>query len=76
MTPKIPAVTPRQVLAALKRAGFHIHHQKGSHITLKHSSDPARRVTVPYHTHDLKRKTLARILEQAGLTDEQFLNLL
>lgn len=76
MTPKIPAVTPRQVIAALKKAGFYVHHQKGSHITLKHLSNPAKRVTSPYHNRDLNRKTLASILDQAGLTNEEFVALL
>jgi predicted RNA binding protein YcfA (HicA-like mRNA interferase family) len=31
---------------------------------------------VPYHNKDLKRKTLSSIIEQAGLTTEQFVELL
>jgi predicted RNA binding protein YcfA (HicA-like mRNA interferase family) len=76
MTPKLPVVTPRQVVAALKKADFYVHHQRGSHITLKHQSDPTKRVTIPYHSGDLNRKTLARILDQAGLTNEEFVGLL
>ena len=76
MSPKLPAVTSREVVAALKRAGFYIHHQKGSHVTLKHSSDPSKRVTVPYHNRDLNKRTLGRILDQAGLTTEEFVALL
>jgi predicted RNA binding protein YcfA (HicA-like mRNA interferase family) len=34
------------------------------------------RVTVPYHNRDLKPRTLASIIEQAGLTVEEFLDLL
>jgi predicted RNA binding protein YcfA (HicA-like mRNA interferase family) len=33
-------------------------------------------VTIPYHPGDLNRKTLARILDQAGLTNEEFVGLL
>jgi predicted RNA binding protein YcfA (HicA-like mRNA interferase family) len=76
MSPKIPAVKPQKALSALKKAGFYVHHQRGSHITLKHTSDPARRVTLPYHNRDLNRKTLSRIIDQAGLTDEEFIALL
>ncbi|MBI5117626.1 type II toxin-antitoxin system HicA family toxin [Candidatus Poribacteria bacterium] len=76
MSPKLPALTSRQVIAALKKAGFYVHHQKGSHVTLKHIPDPVKRVTVPYHNRDLNRKTLATILDQAGLTDEEFVALL
>ena len=76
MSPKIPGVKPRKALAALKKAGFYVHHQRGSHITLKHPSDPEKRVTLPYHNRDLNRKTLSRIIDQAGLTDEEFIALL
>lgn len=34
------------------------------------------RVTVPYHTRDLKRGTLKAILEQAGIAPDMFLELL
>jgi hypothetical protein len=34
------------------------------------------RVTVPYHNKDLKPGTLASIITQAGLTVEEFLELL
>jgi predicted RNA binding protein YcfA (HicA-like mRNA interferase family) len=31
---------------------------------------------VPYHNKDLKRRTLASIIEQAGLTTDEFADLL
>jgi predicted RNA binding protein YcfA (HicA-like mRNA interferase family) len=76
MSGKLPAVSSRKALAALKKAGFYVHHQKGSHITLKHNIDPTKRVTIPYHARDLNRRTLSRILDQAGLTREEFIALL
>ena len=33
MSSRLPALTPRQVLRALQRAGFFVHHVRGSHIT-------------------------------------------
>jgi predicted RNA binding protein YcfA (HicA-like mRNA interferase family) len=33
-------------------------------------------VTVPYHNKELKRRTLGSILDQAGLSDEEFAELL
>lgn len=45
----------------------------GSHYILKKET---LRVTVPYHNRDLKPRTLASIIEQAGLTVEEFLDLL
>ncbi len=67
---------PREVVAALGRAGFFVHHQKGSHVGLRHRTDLARRVTVPMHNRDMKRGTLRSVLHQAGLTPEEFIALL
>lgn len=76
MSKHLPAVKPREVIRALLRAGFFVHHSTGSHSVLKHPLQPTLRVTVPYHNTDLKRKTLTSIVEQAGYTTEQFLELL
>jgi predicted RNA binding protein YcfA (HicA-like mRNA interferase family) len=76
MSRRIPALKPRKVLQALSKAGFFIHHTSGSHHVLKHPEKAHLRVTVPYHNKDLKRKTLSSIIEQAGLTNEEFLYLL
>ena len=76
MSRHLPALRPAKVLAALKRAGFYVHHTKGSHHILKHPDRPNLRVTVADHNADLKRKTLASIIDQAGYTVEDFLKLL
>ena len=76
MTRRVPALKPRQVLRALQRAGFFIHHASGSHHVLKHPDSPLLRVTLPYHSRDLKRGTLLSIIEQSGMTTEQFLEFL
>jgi predicted RNA binding protein YcfA (HicA-like mRNA interferase family) len=74
MSRQLPALRSAKVLKALLRAGFYIHHTKGSHHFLKHPDKPELRVTVPMH--NLKRKTLTSIVDQAGYTPEEFLNLL
>jgi predicted RNA binding protein YcfA (HicA-like mRNA interferase family) len=76
MSAKLPALKPRAVLRALGRAGFFVHHSSGSHQILKHPNKPGLRVTVAYHNRDLKRRTLESIIEQAGLTAEEFLKYL
>ena len=73
---RLPVVTPRQVISALGRAGFHAHHVRGSHHVLKHWSEPARRVVVAYHTKAIKRGTLLAILRQADLSVPAFRELL
>lgn len=71
--PRLPSVKPRMVIRALLRDGFVIDHTTGSHYVLIREK---LRVTVPYHNRDLKRGTLASIIAQAGLTVEEFLDLL
>ena len=66
----------RKVLQALKRAGFFVHHSRGSHHYLKHPNNPSLRVTVALHNRDLKRRTLETIIKQAGLTPDEFRRLL
>ena len=63
-------------LQALKRAGFFVHHSRGSHHYLKHPNNPSLRVTVALHNRDLKRRTLETIIKQAGLTPDEFRRLL
>jgi predicted RNA binding protein YcfA (HicA-like mRNA interferase family) len=70
---KLPALKPRKVIKALERGGFYVHHTSGSHYILKKGK---LRVIVPYHNKDLKPGTLRSIIEQAGLTVEEFLKLL
>jgi predicted RNA binding protein YcfA (HicA-like mRNA interferase family) len=73
---RLPALTARDVVRALERAGFVGTRQSGSHYRLIHATDPARKVTVPVHTGDLKRGTLRAIIAQAGFTVEEFIALL
>ena len=73
MVKRMPVLKPKIVIRALERYGFQIHHTSGSHYILKKEG---RRVTVPYHNKDLKPGTLASIIKQAGLTVEEFIDLL
>lgn len=72
---RLPMVKPGEMVRALKRAGFVEHHQKGSHLYLWHA-EQQRMTSVPMHPGDLSRTTMKEILQQAGLTEEQFRNLL
>ncbi len=76
MTARLPALRPREVIRALERAGFFLHHTTGSHHYFKHPHKPGRRVTVPVHPGDLKRGVLASIIRQAGMSTEEFLEIL
>jgi predicted RNA binding protein YcfA (HicA-like mRNA interferase family) len=62
------------VVKALERAGFYIRRRKGSHIVLRRDN-PFAQVVVPDHK-SIDTGTLASILDGAGLTVEDFIELL
>jgi predicted RNA binding protein YcfA (HicA-like mRNA interferase family) len=55
------------------RAGFMIDHQTGSHVVLRHPD--GRRTIIAIHSRELKRGTLHGIINQAGYTVDDFLEL-
>lgn len=64
----------RRVVAALKRAGFYVKKQKGSHIVMRRDK-PFAQVVAPAH-RSIDTGTLASIISGAGMTPETFLGLL
>jgi predicted RNA binding protein YcfA (HicA-like mRNA interferase family) len=73
MSPKLPHITGAEVVRALRRAGWYRHHQRGSHVYLKHPSYPGLRVTVAVHSGEtIKPRTLQTILKQARMTTDEF----
>ena len=72
---KIPTdLSGRALIRALERIGFVVKRQRGSHIILRRDNPPAR-VVVPDHKN-LRVGTLRTILNSAGLTVEELLQLL
>ena len=71
---KLSPISARECIRALQRVGFVIDRQAGSHITLIRS-DPPGRITVPNHK-ELKIGMLRGIIRDAGLTVDEFLELL
>ena len=71
---RLPVLKPRQVVTALERAGVTVARIAGSHYQM--CNEQSRRfVTVPHHNRDLAKGTLAAIIQQAGLTRDEFLEL-
>ncbi len=64
----------KKVLTALRRPGFRVHRQRGSHIVLVRD-EPYAQVIVPAH-RALATGTLGDILDGAGLTLEEFIDLI
>ena len=72
---KLPVLSGRELCKALARIGYEIDHQTGSHIILRKQNPPHRRLTVPNHK-EIAKGTLRTLLRQAGLTNEELLELL
>ena len=75
MSNRLPAVKPREAIRALEKAGWMVHRQKVSHVSM-HKEGVPNLVVMPVHTKDLPKGTLHGILEDAGLTIEEFFKLL
>jgi len=76
MNPRTPRITSRELIRALKKAGFEEQRQRGSHLHLKRISD-GKRVTIPVHAHrTLPIGTLKGILRDAGITVDELRGLL
>lgn len=72
--PRLPALPAREIVKALGKAGFKYQRQTGSHLILY--SD-ARHQVLSLPNHDpVKSGTLRALIRQAGMTREQFLELL
>jgi len=77
MSARLPSLRGDAVVRALKKSGLEVVRIKGSHHVMEHADDPARRTVVPVHAgKDVKRGLLRKIIDDAGLTVEEFCDLL
>lgn len=73
---KLPVVSGEEVIKALTKVGFVAVRQKGSHVRLeKKVEGDVIKITVPMHK-PLKKGTLLRIIKDAGLSREEFIEML
>jgi len=73
---KVPSLHFERVIHALRRDGWVVVRQRGSHIRLqKRTDEETLKLIVPAH-RPIKRSTLSHILKQARLELERFLQLL
>ena len=75
MRRELPVLKPKQVVAALEKAGFEVRRQTGSHVIM-YKSGIRHPISIPLHPRDLPKGTLRAIIRQAGLTIEEFLGFL
>ena len=73
MSPKLPVASGAQLIKAFGKLGYYIRSQQGSHIHLRHPILPP--LTIPNH-REIARGTLRAIIRQAGLSLDDFINLL
>lgn len=77
MNPEMPRLAGKQVEKAFIRAGWYLHHSRGSHFYYRHPDYRGKQITLPIHAGEvIPQKTLKSILEQAGLSLEEFRKLL
>lgn len=72
---KLPVVSGSQAVRAFCRIGYEVDVQEGSHMILRHSEPPHRRLSVPNHK-ELAKGTLRTLIRDAGLTVKEFTDLL
>jgi predicted RNA binding protein YcfA (HicA-like mRNA interferase family) len=72
---KLPVLSGRAAVKMFQKLGYEVDHRTGSHIILRFSASPHRRLSVPDH-RELAKGTLRALLRQAGLTVEEFVGLL
>ncbi len=71
---KLPVISGRELVRALRHVGFELDRQKGSHMIL-FRPDPQTTLSVPDH-RELDRGTLRSLLRQADISPEEFSRLL
>ena len=74
MSPQLPVISGADLIRALGKFAYEAVRQKGSHVRLRHPSDPRRLpVTVPLHS-EIAFGTLRRILRDASITVDELLS--
>ena len=77
--PRLPQVTGPDLLGALRKAGFVVTRQRGSHVQVRREAADGAVTTFPIPVHAgraLKKGTLRGILRKAGLSVEDLIELL
>ena len=73
---KLPSLTARKVVRALKRAGFVEDRQKGSHLILIHPETKVRTVVPVHPGRTIKEPLPGAIVRDANLPADEFMKLL
>ncbi len=72
---KLPSLTGKEIISLLKKAGFIVERQRGSHVFLKHQD--GRSTVVPVHSGEtIGPGLLSKILRDVEMTRADLLKLL
>ncbi len=72
---KLPSLTGREIISILKKAGFVVERQRGSHVFMKHSD--GRATVVPVHSGEtIGPGLLSKILRDVEMIKDDFLKIL
>lgn len=71
----LPSLNAREIIRALKKAGFAEDRKKGSHLVMFNESTGARTI-VPVHPGNVKKYLVHTIIRDTGLSTEEFVDLL
>ncbi|HLD34725.1 MAG TPA: type II toxin-antitoxin system HicA family toxin [Patescibacteria group bacterium] len=69
MTNRMPQTTQKKMLRALQKLGFGIMRIKGGHYIL---SDGVHETCVPFHSQELSRALMMKIIKQSNKNIEDF----
>lgn len=76
MSPRLPIVEAKDLARVVRKLGFELDRQRGSHAVFRRASDSAR-VVIPMHVgRSIRPKTLAGILEDVGISADELRRLL
>ena len=72
---KLPVVSGAEAVKAFRKIDYQFDRRHGSHILLRRSVPPYRRLSIPDHK-EMAKGTLRTLIRESGLTVEEFRKLL
>jgi len=71
---KVPSLTGKEIVSILKKSGFIVERQRGSHVFLKHTD--GRATVVPVHSGEtIGPGLLSKILRDVEMTKDELLKI-
>lgn len=76
MNPRLPIISGREAIKAFQKIGYEVVRQRGSHVRMRDRANPSHKpLSIPDHK-ELKPGLLRKLLQDANLDVEEFLDLL